>query len=171
MSIDFTWRRIPAVDLPGHDPAALRGLVPDLFDDDYDRLRAAGVVAGMGDDGALIGGLLAFGTEGTAGASAAATFAAGPADWDEELMVGTLDPAAVQQIAAVVGDAPWRRWLDDHFDALVAETAEAGFAAAVEEAAHEGPWADHLLLNAGELSTVFHLAATHGEAVIFAISA
>lgn len=143
-------------------------LVPHAPDAEFHRLQEAGLIVGTDDDGVVVGALLGLGSGDSHGAEA---FVDMPADWDDDYHVGTIDADAVREIAAAMRAADWRDWLTAHFDALVAGAEQAGYEDAVVGAAPDGPWADHLLRCAGELTRLFGAAAAAGESVVFSMSA
>jgi hypothetical protein len=165
VSIGFAWRRMAAADIAGLTAEERDALMSRGTDDG---LREAGRVVGTGYDGAVIGALLGLGGGESRGAEA---FVDMPADWDDDYLVGTVGADAVREIAAAMRAADWRAWLTAHFDALVAGAEPAGYEKAVVDAAPDGPWADHLLRCADELTRFFGAAAAAGESVLFSMSA
>jgi hypothetical protein len=139
-----------------------------LMSDEDLRLREAGLLVAAGYDGAVVGALLGLGDGESRGADA---FVDIPADWDDDHLVGTVGADAVREIAAAMRAADWRAWLTAHFDALMAGAEPAGYEDAVVGAAPDGPWADHLLRSADELTRFFVAAAAAGESVVFSMNA
>lgn len=168
MSIGFAWRRVAGADIDGLTAKELSALVPHGPAEEYFRLREAGLIAGTEYDGVMIGALLGLGDGASAGAEA---FVDMPADWDDDYLVGTMGAHAVREIAAAMSAAPWRAWLTEHFDGLVAGAEQAGYEDAVVGATPDGQWAEHLLRCADELTRLFGAAAAAGESVVFSMSA
>ncbi|MEV6842362.1 hypothetical protein [Actinoplanes sp. NPDC051411] len=159
MSIGFEWRRIAGADIAGLTAKELNDLVSGGPEDELYR---------TGYDGVVVGALLGLGDGASRGAEA---FVDMPADWDDDYLVGTIGAYAVREIAAAMLAAEWRTWLTAHFDGLMAGAEEAGYEKAVVGAAPDGPWADHLLRCAGELTRFFGAAAAAEESVVFSMSA
>ena len=171
MGIDFGWRRIAPGAIRGRTPEALAELVPSPFDEGYERMVADRRVAWIDDQGVLIGVLLSLCLEGTEYEAGAQAFAGQPPDFDDEDLTGTLDPGTVREIAAAMAVADWRTWLRAQFDLLMTFAADAGLDPAAEGAAPEGPWADHFVRYAEELTDLFARAAAGDEAVVVLIAA
>jgi hypothetical protein len=168
VSIGFAWRRVAGADIDGLTAEQLSALVPHGPDAEFFRLREAGLIVGTEQDGVVIGALLGLGDGGSRGAEA---FVDMPADWDDDHLVGSIGADAVREIAAAMRAADWRAWLTGQFDALLAGAPEAGYEDAMDGAAPTGPWADHVLLGAGELTRLFGAAAEAGDSVVFSMSA
>jgi hypothetical protein len=171
MSIDFGWRRIAPEAIQGRTPEGLVALVPSPFDDDYEAMVEDRRVTWTDDQGVLIGVLLSLCTEGTEYEAGAQAFAQQPPDFDDEELTGTLDAGTVREIAAAMAVAAWRPWLRAQFDLVMTFAADAGLDPVAGGAAPEGPWADHFVRYAEELTDLFGRAAADGEAVVVMISA
>jgi len=171
MGIDLGWRRIAPEAVAGRTPEGLAGLVPSPFDDEYARMAEDRRVVWTDDQGVLVGVLLSLCTEDTGYEAGAQAFAQQPPDFDDEEMTGTLDPGTVREIAAAMAVAEWRTWLRAQFDLVMTFAADAGLDPVAEGAAPEGPWADHFVRYAEELTDLFGRAAAAGEAVVVMITA
>nr|WP_296068771.1 hypothetical protein [uncultured Actinoplanes sp.] len=171
MGIDLGWRRIAPQAAAGRTPEDLAELVPSPFDDQYARMVEDRRVVWTDDQGVLVGVLLSLCTEGTPYEAGAQAFAQQPPDFDDEEMTGTLDPGTVREIAAAMAVAEWRTWLRAQFDLVMTFAADAGMDPVAEGAAPEGPWADHFVRFAEELTDLFGRASADGEAVVVMIDA
>ena len=161
MSVDTFWKRVPADVIAGCGPKELADLVPYFSDDRYKVERDNGTLVAGVDTGALIDVLLWAGASSAAEKAAVRTFARGPADWDEDYMVGTLGPDVVRQVSAFLSDAPLEQWMAEHRTALVDGAAKLGYHRPFDDA-----WAGQLLEDAQDLAALFRIAAPADETII-----
>ena len=166
MSVDYFWKRVPASVAAGSDPSTLATLVPYWHDDDFDVDVAAARLVGAEDTGALIHHLLRLRATNPAAVAAVRAFGADPADWDDDMMVGTLPPATVRQVAEFTAGAQLDSLDQRDHAALAAHAAKMGYQRPFTDS-----WADQVLSDTRDLATLLQAAVTTGEAVIVKILA
>jgi len=189
VSVDTFWRRVDPRGMRGLDAGQLKELVPDWFDDRFERESAAGITLGVEDTGGLIDALLRLGAGDGPDAEAADLPVNGAfstdtdtdtdededeadededdEDWDddedgiEDELVGVLDPEQVQTAAAFLARARPAAWVREFRDELAEAARDLGYRRPFDDA-----WTRTLVQDTEQLTALFARAAAAGEAII-----
>jgi Domain of unknown function (DUF1877) len=165
MSVDFFWRRIEPSLIRNASPGALFKLIPHHLEEQFRTDLKAGVIVVVEFNGDLIYELL---TSGAADSDDAATseLVLPHTEVMMDHMIDVLNPDQVRAVARFLADAPVDAWMQQHQGYLAQRAREMRFHQPFDAA-----WAQTVLDDIAELTTLFRAAAAEGEAIIVKVDA